>query len=94
MSLFERHRNIVDFALSSLVRRWKKNLALILVYTFIVFVLASVVFFTGAIKREARIVLSGAPEVVVQRLLAGRHDLIPAGYAEALKKIRGGEAPQ
>jgi len=89
MSVLERHSNIVDFALSSLARRWKKNLALLAVYAFIVFVLASVVFFTEAVKREARIVLVGAPEIIVQRLMAGRHDLIPGHYAEALKGIVG-----
>jgi ABC-type lipoprotein release transport system permease subunit len=89
MSLFERHRNIVDFALSSLGRRWKKNLALTLVYAFIVFTLASVIFFTEAVKREARAVLQGAPEIVVQRLAAGRHDLIPAGHIGTLKEITG-----
>ena len=82
MSLLERHRNIIDFALSSLSRRWKKNLALTLVYAFIVFTLASVIFFTEAVKREARAVLQGAPEIVVQRLAAGRHDLIPAGHID------------
>jgi ABC-type lipoprotein release transport system permease subunit len=89
MSLLERHRSIIDFALSSLGRRWKKNLALTLVYAFIVFTLASVVFFTQAVKGEARAVLQGAPEIVVQRVLAGRHDLIPAGHIEVLKKITG-----
>ena len=89
MSLLERHRNIIDFALSSLSRRWKKNLALTLVYAFIVFTLASVIFFTEAVKREARAVLQGAPEIVVQRLMAGRHDLIPAVYIDTLKKITG-----
>jgi ABC-type lipoprotein release transport system permease subunit len=89
MSLLERHRNIIDFALSSLGRRWKKNLALILVYAFVVFTLASVLFFTEAVKHEARAVLQGAPEIVVQRLMAGRHDLVPAGYIDTLKKISG-----
>jgi ABC-type lipoprotein release transport system permease subunit len=89
MSLLERHRNIIDFALSSLGRRWKKNLALTLVYAFTVFTLASVIFFTEAVKREARAVLQGAPEIVVQRLMAGRHDLIPAVYIDTLKKITG-----
>ena len=89
MSLLDRHRNIIDFALSSLGRRWKKNLALTLVYAFIVFTLASVIFFTEAVKREARAVLQGAPEIVVQRLMAGRHDLIPAGHIDVLKKITG-----
>jgi ABC-type lipoprotein release transport system permease subunit len=89
MSQFERQRNIIDFALSSLLRRWKKNLALTLVYAFIVFTLASVVFFTEALKREARAVLHGAPGIVVQRLMAGRHDLIPESHLEVLKRITG-----
>jgi ABC-type lipoprotein release transport system permease subunit len=89
MSLHERHRNIIDFALSSLGRRWKKNLALTLVYAFVVFTLASVVFFTEAVKSEARAVLRGAPEIVVQRLMAGRHDLVPAGHIAALETITG-----
>jgi ABC-type lipoprotein release transport system permease subunit len=89
MSLVERHRNILDFAISSLTRRWKKNLALLAVYAFVVFILASVIFFTEAVKREARAVLQGAPEVVVQRLMAGRHDLVPQAYAEELSRITG-----
>jgi ABC-type lipoprotein release transport system permease subunit len=89
MSLLERHRNILDFALSSLTRRWKKNLALLAVYTFTVFILASVIFFTEAVKREARTVFQGAPELVVQRLMAGRHDLIPHAYVEGLSRITG-----
>jgi len=89
MSLLERHRNIIDFALSSLARRWKKNLALVLVYTFVVFTLASILFFTESLKREAAAVLKGSPEVVVQRLTAGRHDLIPAGYIGTLQRITG-----
>jgi ABC-type lipoprotein release transport system permease subunit len=89
MSLLERQRNILDFALSSLARRWKKNVALVTVYALIVFILASVIFFTGAIKNEARAVFRGAPEMVVQRLMAGRHDLIPEGYIDGLKKITG-----
>ena len=89
MSLVERHRNIIDFAISSLARRWKKNLALLAVYTFTVFVLASVIFFTEAVKREARAVFQGAPEVVVQRLMAGRHDLVPQAYVEGLSRITG-----
>jgi ABC-type lipoprotein release transport system permease subunit len=89
MSLLERHRNIIDFALSSLGRRWKKNIALTLVYAFTVFTLASVIFFTEAVKREARAVLQGAPEIVVQRLMAGRHEMIPEGYIGTLKNITG-----
>ena len=85
----ERHRNILDFAISSLFRRKWKNLSLLAVYTFIVFGIASIVFFTQSLKREAASVLEGAPDLVVQRMVAGRHDPIPIAYAEKIAALRG-----
>ncbi len=89
MSRIEKQRHILDFTLSSLLRRKGKNAALVLVYTFIVFMLASVMFFTHAIKREASLVLKDAPEIIVQRFVAGRQALVPAEYAEKIRTIRG-----
>ena len=85
----ERHRNILDFTLSSLVRRKWKNAALVSVYTLIVFLLASVLLFTYALREEASILLKEAPEMIVQRLVAGRHDLIPVAYMDRIRAIRG-----
>ena len=85
----ERQRNIIDFTLSSLFRRKGKNMALIFVYTLVVFMLASVVFFTHSIKEEASILLKGSPEMVVQRFVAGRHEPIPVAYMSAIQEIRG-----
>ncbi len=85
----ERQKNMIDFTLSSLFRRKGKNTALILAYTLVVFMLASVAFFTHAIKEEALRILPGAPEMVVQRQVAGRHEPIPASYISAIKEIRG-----
>jgi ABC-type lipoprotein release transport system permease subunit len=85
----ERQKNILDFTLTSLLRRKRKNAALVLVYTLIVFLLASVVFFTRSIQKEASILLREAPEMIVQRLVAGRHELIPLSYLEKIRKIRG-----
>ncbi len=84
-----RFRNILDFTISSLLRRKGRNISLIVVYTFIVFIIGSVMFFTEALKREASIVLKDAPEIIVQRMLAGRHDLIPSNYADSIKNIVG-----
>ncbi|HQI00964.1 MAG TPA: FtsX-like permease family protein [Deltaproteobacteria bacterium] len=89
MPWIEKQRYIIDFALSSLMRRWKKNIALVAVYTLVVFVLASVVFFTGAIRKEAKAVLEACPDIIVQRTLAGRQDLIPSGYRDTLGRITG-----
>jgi len=85
----ERHRNILDFTLSSLVRRKRKNAALVSVYTLIVFLLGSVLFFTYALRQEASFLLKEAPEMIVQKLSAGRHDLIPVSYIERIRAIRG-----
>ena len=85
----ERQKNVIDFTLSSLLRRKGKNAALVSVYTLVVFMLASVVFFTHSIKEEASILLKDAPEMVVQRMIAGRHELIPVSYIDKIKEIRG-----
>jgi ABC-type lipoprotein release transport system permease subunit len=85
----ERQRNIIDFTLSSLLRRKGKNVALVCVYTFVVFLLASVMFFIHSIKKEASIILKDAPEMVIQKMIAGRHELIPTKYMDKIKNIRG-----
>jgi ABC-type lipoprotein release transport system permease subunit len=85
----EKQRYIIDFTLSSLFRRKVKNIGLLVLYTLIVFILASMMFFTYSIKREAKLILKGAPEIVVQKIIAGRHDLVPIDYLDTLRKIRG-----
>ena len=76
----ERQRGLVDFAVINLGRRWGRNLGLFLAYTLLVFLLASVVLYGDALRREARLLLADAPELVVQRLTAGRYDLMPADW--------------
>jgi len=90
----QRYRNILDFALSSLLRRKGRNLALIGVYTLVVFVLASLIFFVQSLKHEARELLAHAPDMVVQRMVAGRHDPMPLRQVEAIRAIRGVESVQ
>lgn len=92
MDWIEKQKYILDFTLSSLLRRKVKNLGLLALYTLIVFILASVMFFTHAIKKEAALILKASPEMVVQKTLAGRHDLMPLGYVDAISQIRGVQA--
>ncbi len=85
----EKQRHLIDFTLASLARRKTKNIGLLLAYTLLVFVLASLTLFTHALRTEASFVLAGSPEVILQRMVAGRHDLIPPGYLERIGRIRG-----
>jgi ABC-type lipoprotein release transport system permease subunit len=89
MTFLRRHAYLLDYSLSSLGRRPGKQLSLLLVYSLIVFLLASVMLFTRSLQREAALILSQSPELILQRLLAGRHDLIPAAYLEQIGRIRG-----
>lgn len=89
MSIFAKQRYILDLTLSSMKRRKGKNIALVAVYTFVLFLLASVLFSADALKREAAMILRDAPEMVVQKLVAGRQDLIPDHYVESIRRIAG-----
>ena len=80
---------LIDFTLASLLRRPGRQLGLLLVYTLVVFLLASVMLFTHALRVEAQLLLAESPEIILQRMLAGRHHLMPAAYLERIGSIRG-----
>lgn len=88
-NIIERQRHIIDFTIASLLRRKGKNGSLLLIYTLMIFLLASVLFFIHALKREAAAVLQNSPEIIVQRTLTGRYQPIPIAYADKIREIRG-----
>jgi len=85
----EKQRSILDFTISSLLRRKGKNISLFIVYTLVVFMLGSAMFFIQAMKREAALILQGTPEIVVQSILMGRYSPIPTDTLEKIRAIRG-----
>ena len=85
----KKHLKILEFALSSLLRRKYKNLSIIFVFSTVTFVIASILFLTHSFKKEALSVLEGAPELIVQKVVAGRHALIPLQYMDKIKKMPG-----
>jgi len=84
-----RQRYLADYTLAALGRRRVKNTGMIVIYAVIVFVLASAMFFSAALRREATTVLARSPELIVQQLRMGRHEMIPASEIDKLKAIRG-----
>ncbi len=84
-----KHLKILEFAISSLWRRKFKNLGIIFVFSLIIFVLSSILLLTYSFKKEAIAVLEGAPELIVQRISAGRHALMPVEYMKKVEKIPG-----
>jgi lipoprotein-releasing system permease protein len=84
-----KHLKIIDYALTSLGRRKYKSLAIITAFTVVVSALASILLFSRALQTEAAYILDSAPDLIVQRTVGGRHDLIPLEYSEKIKKISG-----
>jgi ABC-type lipoprotein release transport system permease subunit len=84
-----RQRYLIDYTLAALLRRKTRNLGLLLVYTLLVFLFAAALLLGEGLRREAAVLLRDAPEVIVQRLVAGRHDLLPAAWLDTLRRIRG-----
>lgn len=80
---------ILEYALASLWRRKGKTLAIIVVYALTVGVLGSVLMLTHSLRKEASELLVDTPDLVVQRLMAGRHELTPASYREVVAGIPG-----
>lgn len=88
-AVLRRQRYLLEYCLAALARRPGKHLLLLSVYALIVFLLSSTLLFTQAMRQESARVLAESPELIVQRLVAGRHDLIPAHYLASLTRIRG-----
>jgi len=80
---------LLDYALGALLRHRLKNLAILVAFTLCVATLGSILLLTSALQGEARQLLSGAPDLIVQRLLGGRHELIPLQRMGNIAKIPG-----
>jgi ABC-type lipoprotein release transport system permease subunit len=84
-----RHLKLIEYALGALGRRFWKNLSLVFVYTLTIATIASVLLFSRGLREEAARLLAGAPELLVQRLSAGRHDAIPETYLRQIAALPG-----
>lgn len=88
-SWLERQLYLIDYTLAALDRRRARTIGMLMVYMLLVFVLASVMLFSHALRREMVRILEHAPEVVLQYQLAGRSTPIPASLVERIGRVRG-----
>jgi predicted lysophospholipase L1 biosynthesis ABC-type transport system permease subunit len=84
-----RQTALLEFALASLLRHRGKAAVLGAVLTLIVFLLASLAFLRSSVRMEAGALLQDAPDIVVQRLVAGRQDLVPQSAVSAAGALPG-----
>ncbi|MCG8067760.1 MAG: FtsX-like permease family protein [Candidatus Thiodiazotropha taylori] len=89
ITLLRKQRYFINYTLGTMMRHKGKSLGLLSVYTMIIFMLASVMLFSHAMRSEAVALLADSPEIVVQRIQAGRSVLVPADYLQRIGKLRG-----
>ena len=85
----EKHINLLDYALAGLWRRKLKNIGIIVVFAAVIFLVASFQFLTSSLNDAAATLLSETPEIVVQKMSAGRQESIPLSYLEDLDGVFG-----
>ena len=68
---------LLEFALFSLMRKGAKTLFVFFILTFLIFLLASVLFISDAIKHELNVSIVHLPELTLQRLHAGKQINVP-----------------
>lgn len=84
-----RHLRIIDAALADLLRHAARSLVVIVVYSALVALAASLLLYVQGMRLEAERLLAGAPDLVVQRLRGGRHQVMPVERAELIGQLRG-----
>jgi ABC-type lipoprotein release transport system permease subunit len=75
-SNLNRHRNILDYALGSLWRNRFKNIGVFLVFSLVIFIIASFRLVTSSLDNAAEQLLTAVPDITVQKMTAGRQDVL------------------
>lgn len=87
--VLRRQRAVIEFALASLLRRPGKTVVLGLVLALVVFLVSSLSFLATSVRHEVSRTLRDAPDLVVQRIVAARHDLLPESILAAVRGVAG-----
>ena len=80
---------LIEYAINSLLRQKYKSFFITAVLTTLVFLLTSVFFITNSIKYELQSTVDALPEIVVQKMKAGRHYDIDVESVDGILEITG-----
>ncbi len=83
---------LVEFAINALLRAKSKNIFIIVVFTLLIALLASIFFITNSIKYELDQTIESLPQIIVQKIKAGREYDIEIDRVENIVTIAGVES--
>jgi len=82
---------LVEFAINALLRAKRKNIFIFIVFTLLTILLTSTFLITGSIRHELQNTLNSLPQIIVERIKAGRHYDIDSSISDNILTIAGVE---
>ena len=86
---FNRQRNILDYALSSLWRQRLKNGSVIVVFSLVIFLVASFRLAVSSLESATQQLVRSVPDITVQKLAAGRQVGLDESLAHQVAQLYG-----
>jgi len=80
---------LIEYAINSLLRQKYKSFFITAILTTLIFLLTSLFFITNSIKYELQSTVDALPEIVVQKIKAGRHYDIDVNIVDEILEITG-----
>jgi ABC-type lipoprotein release transport system permease subunit len=80
---------LIEYAINAILRQKYKSFFITTILTLLIFLLTSVFFITNSIKYELDSTVDTLPEIVVQKIKAGRHYDIDVDVQEEILEITG-----
>lgn len=83
------NKNFIDYSVVLLLKDKSDYFFSFMLFSFIVFILSSVIFISNSIQNDLILGVKSKPDIVVEALRAGKQDLIHDGYIYDISKISG-----
>ncbi len=80
---------LIEYALNALLRQKYKNFFVLSIFTVLTFLLTSVFFITNSIRYELQSTVDTLPQIIVQKIKAGRHYDIQESMVDDILEIAG-----
>ena len=80
---------LIEYAINAILRQKYKSIFIAVVFTLLTFLLSSVFFITNSIRYELDSTVESLPEIVVQKIKAGRHYDIDSDIVDSILSISG-----
>ena len=80
---------LTEFSINSIFREKSKNIFIFFVFTLLIFLLSCVMFISKSIKSELNSVVDSLPQIIIEKLKAGRHSDIEASRVDEVLQIAG-----